>query len=33
LQVKIGDFGFSRIIGDHSFRNSHVGTAAYQESI
>eukprot|EP00118_Oscarella_pearsei_P028549 m.2447 g.2447 ORF g.2447 m.2447 type:complete len:889 (+) comp8663_c0_seq1:136-2802(+) len=27
--VKICDFGFSRIIHDHSFRNSVVGTPAY----
>ena len=29
FQLKICDFGFSRIIGESSFRNSLVGTPAY----
>ncbi|KAI6213454.1 Serine/threonine-protein kinase D [Aphelenchoides besseyi] len=28
-QIKLCDFGFARIIGEHSFRKSIVGTAAY----
>ena len=29
LQIKLCDFGYSRIIGEHSFRNSTVGTPQY----
>jgi serine/threonine protein kinase len=28
-QIKICDFGYSRLIGDNSFRKSMVGTPAY----
>ncbi|CAF3444975.1 unnamed protein product [Rotaria socialis] len=27
--VKLADFGYSRIIGEHSFRKTHVGTRVY----
>lgn len=29
FQIKLCDFGYSRIIGEHSFRNSAVGTPQY----
>lgn len=29
LLVKLADFGYSKLIGEHSFRKTHVGTVGY----